>query len=173
MDKLIHEIMESERLQHHTDLHYQSVDLAALLSDLVDSEPDIVQLDINTDNFMIEADDARIRIMMRNLINNALQHGRTEQSEKIVVTLDGTDTDAIFRVADYGSGIDAKHIEKLGEPFYRPDESRTRSTGGFGMGLTLVKRIVDAHGGTLKINSQTTQPSGTTVEVSIPISRTR
>ncbi|MEE9336156.1 MAG: HAMP domain-containing sensor histidine kinase [Granulosicoccaceae bacterium] len=172
MDKLIHEIMESERLQHHTDLHYQTVDLTALLIDVTGNDSDFVQLNINTDEFKIEADDARIRIMLRNLINNALQHGRMEQSENINVSLDRSDTDAILRVTDYGPGIGANHIENLGEPFYRPDESRTRTTGGFGMGLTLVKRIVDTHGGTLKIDSQTTQPSGTTVEVRIPIRQT-
>ncbi len=172
MDKLIHEIMESERLQHHTDLHYQSVDLAVLTTELVSNEPDVVKLDINTENLSIEADDARIRIMIRNLINNALQHGRKEQSDQIIVTLDKVGTNAIVRVSDTGPGIDAKHIENLDEPFYRPDESRTRSTGGFGMGLTLVKRIVDTHGGSLTIHSKTTQPSGTTVEVSIPINRT-
>ena len=172
MDKLIHEIMESERLQHHTDLHYQSVDLADLLIDVIDNDSDSVQLDINTDSFIIDADDARIRIMMRNLINNALQHGRTNQTEKVVVALDRSNENAILTVTDHGPGIEAEHIEKLGEPFYRPDDSRTRSTGGFGMGLTLVKRIVDTHGGSLTINSQTTQPSGTTVKVCIPVKRT-
>jgi len=74
-------------------------------------------------------------------------------------------------VEDKGPGIEAHFIEKLGEPFFRPDKSRTRSTGGFGMGLTLVKRIVDTHGGSLMITSQTAQPSGTVVEVKIPLAR--
>ncbi len=171
MDKLIHEIMESERLQHHTDLHYQLIDLEALLIDVINSDSDAVELNINTDHFMMEADDARIRIMLRNLINNALQHGRKDQTEKIIVSLDKLEEEAILSVTDHGPGIDAEHIEKLGEPFYRPDDSRTRSTGGFGMGLTLAKRIVDTHGGNLTIDSQTTEPSGTTVTVRIPVKR--
>ena len=172
MDKLIHEIMESERLQHHTDLHYQTVDLAALIFDVAGNEPGSVHVDINTDKFEIEVDDARIRILLRNLINNALQHGRKNPTDKIRVTLNRSSTEAILQISDNGPGIDAEHIDKLGEPFYRPDESRTRATGGFGMGLTLAKRIADTHGGTLKIKSQTTHPSGTTVEVRLPFLRT-
>jgi len=171
MDKLIHEIMESERLQHHTDLHYQSVDLVALIQEIIENDSALIQFDTRVDSLIIDADDARIRILIRNLVSNAIQHGHADSTKKILMTLNQTGSDAVIEVNDKGPGIDAEHIAKLSEPFYRPDASRTRSTGGFGMGLTLVKRIVDTHGGSFNINSQTTQPSGTTVKVSIPIKR--
>ena len=70
-------------------------------------------------------------------------------------------------VADSGTGVDPTHIDHLTEPFYRTDESRTRSTGGFGLGLYLCKLIAEAHGGKIFIDSVRGQ--GTTVSVLIPV----
>lgn len=171
MENLIHEIMESERLQHHTDLHYQTINLAKVVEEVVENNAEVIALSIEESNLEADLDEARLRIMLRNLVNNALQHGEATPTNKIRVTLSKLDTVAVIQVADSGPGIAAEHIEKITEPFYRPDESRTRSTGGFGMGLNLAKRIAQAHGGSMNITSQVTAPSGTCVEIRLPINR--
>jgi len=61
-------------------------------------------------------------------------------------------------VSDNGPGIAPEHIEKVTEPFYRTDASRTRQTGGVGLGLHLAKLIAQAHGGSLTIHSKTQEP---------------
>ena len=73
----------------------------------------------------------------------------------------------ILEVIDQGAGIPAAEIPRLKEAFYRPDSARQRNTGGYGLGLYLCQLIVDAHGGTLSIESE--PDKGTRVIVSLPI----
>jgi len=131
MDKLIHEIMESERLQHHTDLHYQVVALTPLLQEVIGDQTDSIILNVSDETIELEADDARLRILFRNLINNALQHGRINDTDTVTVSAEKTSTHVTVSVADQGPGIDAQYIDQLGEPFFRPDESNStqRHTG--------------------------------------------
>ncbi len=87
-----------------------------------------------------------------NLINNALQHtpGGTEVSVRWQATAGGG---ARFEVADDGPGIDAEHIERLTERFYRVDAGRSRERGGTGLGLSIVKHVLQRHGTSLGIVS--------------------
>jgi signal transduction histidine kinase len=71
-----------------------------------------------------------------------------------------------MEVADQGIGIDAQDLPRIATPFFRTDRSRARTTGGVGLGLTLVRRIVDAHGGTLALESE--PGAGTTARVTLP-----
>jgi len=138
----------------------------------------------NTDLPDILLDRTRIQLLLRNLIGNALTHGSASATEhqqtqvrspacRVTAEINptdnhGSDTPVLtLAVTDNGPGIDPAHIEQLTEPFYRTDESRTRSTGGFGLGLYLCKLIAEAHGGRLHIESTT--GTGTTVSVHIPV----
>ena len=69
-------------------------------------------------------------------------------------------------VEDQGEGIPAAALPHLFEPFYRPDVSRSRKTGGYGLGLSLCKAIIDAHGGRIDLIS--TLGEGTRVTVTLP-----
>jgi signal transduction histidine kinase len=146
--------------------------MVSLVSDVVKNHADLVNLEIDSTTISADVDDARIRILLRNLISNAIQHGKATATNMINVSLSKTESTVVIRVVDHGPGIPEEHIDKIADPFYRPDESRTRSTGGFGMGMNLVKRIVHAHGGSMDINSQVSSPSGTSVEISLPLNRT-
>jgi signal transduction histidine kinase len=70
-------------------------------------------------------------------------------------------------VADSGIGVDAVDLDNVFTPFFRTDKSRSRSTGGVGLGLALAKRVVEAHGGSIEIMSKSGE--GTTVKLSLPI----
>jgi signal transduction histidine kinase len=74
-------------------------------------------------------------------------------------------------VSDRGVGIGPDDLRRVCEPFYRADRSRTRATGGLGLGLALAKRIVEAHGGLLEIESELGH--GTTARVWLPTSGAR
>ena len=69
-------------------------------------------------------------------------------------------------ISDRGIGIEGSELENVFKPFYRTDGSRTRSTGGVGLGLTLAHRIIEAHNGTITLES--TFGQGTTVTCSVP-----
>ena len=185
MQTLISDIMESERLQsNHGVLDIKYVDMHSLIESELDyyekqlNENDQIQFDNSQlDNAVIDGDGTRLRILCRNLINNAVQHGRGRDGHLLIeLSLSENHESIELMVRDHGPGIPAEHIDRLTEAFYRPDSSRTRDTGGFGMGLTLASLIAEAHGGKLTISSkvadeltnETTIPSGTTVTLILP-----
>jgi signal transduction histidine kinase len=182
MELMITDIMESERLQqNHAILNRQELNLSALVQSVVDGYEEAITTQLPDNPLMASADDARLRILLRNLINNALQHGApTSQTDAagattavkaatVEVCLQSEVELVRIDITDRGPGIAAEHIAAITEPFYRPDASRARATGGFGLGLTLCKLITEAHGGSLHIDSEPESRPGTRVIVRFPI----
>lgn len=176
MEDLIADILESERMKSgHSALQRQPVNLQSLVQSVIDETQakNVVIESVNTPE-LLQLDETRIRILLRNLIGNAVVHHDSEQ-DSIQVSLGSSDDKVQISVSDSGAGIAPEHIEHVTEPFYRTDASRTRSTGGFGLGLHLAKLIAEAHGGTLRINSRTAtstnhdELTGTTVLVELPV----
>jgi signal transduction histidine kinase len=107
-------------------------------------------------------------ILLRRAIENVLDNAHKYSPPGAPVTVSVSQDNGICRVtvADQGFGISAGDLPRVFSPFFRVDRSRTRATGGVGLGLALSKRIVQAHGGTLDIASQLN--AGTTVTFSLP-----
>jgi signal transduction histidine kinase len=97
----------------------------------------------------VSADPMRVRLLLRNLIDNALRHS-AGASQAPVVSL-AREAGGLLRLAvrDFGPGVSDEQLAHLAEPFYRVDSARQRATGGFGLGLHLCRLIAQAHGGTL------------------------
>jgi two-component system, OmpR family, phosphate regulon sensor histidine kinase PhoR len=117
----------------------------------------------------VEADPDRLAQVIVNLIDNALRH--TSGGGRIRIEIDARDSDAVLRVRDTGEGIPYRDLPHIFERFYVVDRSRTRSTGGAGLGLTIVKGIVDAHGGSISAESMLGRGSSFTIR--LPIMRIR
>lgn len=116
----------------------------------------------------IVADAVLIRRVVDNLLDNA--HKYSEDAESSIVIEARAEADHVLvEVADRGIGIDGADLERLFEPFFRADRSRTRSTGGLGLGLALARRVVDAHRGTITFSSEVGK--GTTACIRLPIAR--
>lgn len=114
----------------------------------------------------VELDRTRMRQVIANLVENALQH--TPGGGTVTVSAEQVDDDTVaFSVSDTGNGIPEHELERIFDQFYRVDPSRNRSTGGVGLGLTIVKRLVEAHHGTLMVSS--TVGEGTVFTVELPI----
>lgn len=103
--------------------------------------------------------------IMLNLLENALKH--TDAGGNVTVQAEqATDQSVSVTVTDTGRGIASEHVPYIFERFYRADPSRTRATGGAGIGLAIVKKLVEAHGGTIGVTSQPGE--GTTFLIRIP-----
>ena len=113
---------------------------------------------------MMQLDGAKMRQVVENLLSNALRY--TDAGGSVTVALTGGEKEMTVSVADTGIGIAAKDLPYIFERFYRTDVSRARTSGGIGIGLAIVKAIVEAHGGTIEVESE--PGKGTRFTVKIP-----
>jgi signal transduction histidine kinase/DNA-binding response OmpR family regulator len=114
---------------------------------------------------LILGDAIQLRRVVDNLLSNAAKF--TTEGGRIVVRLYATDAHVALDVADTGIGIPADKLPHIFDRFYQVDGSTTRRYGGVGLGLALVKEIVESHGGTVAVESEVGQ--GTTFHVVLPI----
>jgi signal transduction histidine kinase len=114
-----------------------------------------------------ELDCELIRTALKNVLANALKYS-PEDGRPVEVSLGSEPPFARVQVADHGIGIAPEDLPNIFEPFYRADRSRSRHTGGYGLGLSLCKAVIEAHGGSIRVESQL--HSGTTVTITLPLS---
>ncbi|MCT8137736.1 GHKL domain-containing protein [Anaerobacillus sp. CMMVII] len=112
----------------------------------------------------IHADQDRFYQILINLLNNALKY--TNEGGTVTLTTKQKDDEVHFIIEDNGQGISEADLPHIYERFYRGEKSRNRKTGGVGIGLSIVKALVDAHKGKIMIESE--QTKGTKVVVSLP-----
>jgi len=161
MEQIITTLLEAERLNsRHAALNRTSVLVNDLIEQLVENffSRDLSRIEISLEDKNIEAnvDDVRLILILKNLLSNALRYSSTDDGRvRVNARLDGSDL--VVTVEDDGPGISPEQAENLGEPFFRGDPSRTRETGGTGLGLYLAKLAAEAHGGTLSVDRQYTQ----------------
>jgi signal transduction histidine kinase len=144
--------------------------VAVLVKEAVDlraEEAPGVELEGADRPVVAHVDAERIRVVLGNLLTNALRHS-DPQGPPVRVALEVADDDVLIGVHDQGVGIEEEDLERVFEPFYRVDRSRSKDTGGYGIGLSLVRRIVEAHGGAITLDSRAGE--GTSVRVSLPSS---
>jgi two-component system OmpR family sensor kinase len=110
------------------------------------------------------ADPAMLRRVLDNLLDNAAKYSESPAPVEVVARQDGVAFQVTVR--DEGIGVEPQDLPRLFTPFFRTDRSRARGSGGVGLGLALAKRIVEAHGGTIGVESQ--PGLGTTVRFSVP-----
>jgi two-component system phosphate regulon sensor histidine kinase PhoR len=164
IDRLIHIIDDLETItQLETgDLHLDLdvFDIAALCRDIYSSlELSAAKKNIKLEftrkyekPILVKADKFRIRQVLVNLVTNSIKYGKENGSTRI--TLSYLNNDVIVEVKDNGAGIEARHLPRVFERFYRIDKGRSREQGGTGLGLAIVKHIIDAHNKSIKVESE-------------------
>lgn len=125
-----------------------------------------IMIDVTADLPPVMGDAGQLRQLASNILNNALKYGRAGTPVTVVLGRSRSGAMINFSVTDVGDGIAPEHLPRLTERFYRVDSGRSRLVGGTGLGLSLVKHIVDRHRGHLEIRS--TVGTGTTVGVLLP-----
>jgi signal transduction histidine kinase len=109
------------------------------------------------------ADQLAVEQVLGNLVTNALRH--TPSGENVVLSVVAEEGTMIFEVADSGEGIPPAHLPLIFDRFHRVDKARSRAGGGAGLGLAIVKTLVEAHGGTVSVESELGQGARFTVRL--------
>lgn len=177
MDAMIGEILEAARMDSPAGrLNLKETDLEGLLRDVARgfegrapgvrlSVPGVGGAGREGGTCLAEVDPERARKVLGNALDNAFKYSGSGAGP-VEARLEAGRDEVMVTIIDRGVGIPADEIPRLFEPFYRVDRSRSRDTGGYGLGLSLCKRIMEAHGGRIDVASR--EGEGTTVLLAFP-----
>jgi two-component system, OmpR family, sensor kinase len=174
LTRLVNDLLTLNRLDAHQGFRLQTLDLAALAGEVVEQIKPIAgarRIHVETaGDTRVQGDADRLKQVMVNLLDNAIRFTDAERGV-IRVSVHQAEKDVRLTVSDNGSGIPLETQPHLFERFFRVDKARARASGGSGLGLTIVKAIVEAHGGAMgAIKSAPGQ--GSAFELSLPRDRT-
>jgi two-component system, OmpR family, phosphate regulon sensor histidine kinase PhoR len=170
LDVLVRDLLDLSRVERGT-LDVEPVDLVGLAKEVVGGYGDLAEerrIRLHTElqpQVSMRGDRAQLGLLLSNLLDNALRY--TPAKGTVCVRLDATESRAMLQVADTGEGIPARELSRVFERFYRVDKARARQTGGTGLGLAIVRHVAEAHGGTVRVDSELGR--GSTFTVSLPV----
>jgi len=159
LTQMVKEVRELSHVQHpNFTIHPRKINLHNLVDKVITQmEPQLKEKDLRivfksmAEHEVLKLDRDRIIQLLLNLINNAISFSPKEGS--IILTLKKKEKFIELQIEDQGPGIPKEDLPHLFERFYRADQSRCRKTGGLGIGLSIVKEIMDAHDGTVIVKS--------------------
>jgi len=169
MEAMIAEIVEAQRLgSPYGRLNRESVDMCSLVRELIAERANTtpaIMFENRSGCHTVMVDRPRMYTVLKNVIDNALKYSDADGAP-VRMAVFSRSSMCVVQVTDAGQGIPPEDIPHVFEPFYRVDKSRSRRTGGYGLGLSICKTIMEAHGGGITVAS--TPGQGTTVELLLP-----
>lgn len=156
MEIMIGELLELERLRDGRGISTTRQNVVSLLGEVArnyNERPPGVRVSPTTPEILVDIDADRMRTVIRNLLENAVKYS-LPTSRPVEISVSQTAETVVVRVTDDGVGIPEGDVARVFEPFFRVDRSRSKSTGGYGLGLSICKRVMDAHGGSIAVERQ-------------------
>ncbi len=155
--RMIAELLETERLKsRYGGLERKKTNMLKLVQEVCagfrDMKPGIKIISFPADIYL-NVDPERIAVLLRNIFENSLRYSDSD-GYPVEISLRQKSDESIIAIQDFGSGIPEQDLPHIFEPFYRVDKSRSKETGGYGLGMSLGKKIMEAHGGTIEISSK-------------------
>jgi len=171
MRSLIMDLLDFTKIRlERKEEKIQEVDLAEVASEaIITVQPYAIQMDVNINlnvksDVIIMADPDDMEIVFNNLISNAVKYNK--MGGKAEITIDSSENDAIIIFSDTGIGITKDDTENLFTEFVRIKNEKTRNISGSGLGLSIVKKVVELYHGTIKVDS--TPDVGTVFTIKLP-----
>lgn len=179
LNHIIDDVLEVSRLQlNRLPLQTKPIDLTLLLFELVEQHQDLLdkkelQLEISMPDsaVTIEADPRLLKRLFNNLFSNLVKYVPEQSQVDFKLTLQTEHVEVYLR--DRGPGIPAADLDKVFTPFYRTDRSRSRRTGGVGLGLAIVWEIVQAHHGQIQALLPEDGEAGLAFKIHLPLKQNR
>jgi PAS domain S-box-containing protein len=159
LTRLVDDLLDVSRIMRgKVDLRRERVELAAVVARAVETARPLVEagrhalaVELPSDPVLLDADPVRVAQVLGNLLSNAAKY--TDPGGKIWLTAEPLDGDVVVRVRDTGIGIPADMLAHVFDPFVQTEEARGKSQGGLGLGLALVRSLVELHGGSVAAHS--------------------
>ena len=172
--RLVDDLLDVSRIvQGKIDLRREPLDVAAViqrsvsvLRQCMEQQDQILTLSLPGEPIWVRADAVRLAQVLENLLNNACKY--TQRGGRIEISLERQGGEALIRVRDNGMGIEAGLLPRIFDLFTQADRTLDRARGGLGIGLTLVRRLVELHGGTITAESAGLR-LGSTFVVQLPV----
>jgi signal transduction histidine kinase/CheY-like chemotaxis protein len=160
MARLLDDLLDVSRISRgRIELRKKVIDAAITIRQTVEATRSVIenfqhqfQLDLRDEPLPVEADPARLEQVLTNLLNNAAKY--TEPGGRILLSAFREDGSVVFKVKDSGIGIEPETLPRIFDLFVQGDRRTQHPRGGVGIGLTLVKRLVDLHGGQVSAASE-------------------
>ncbi|GAA3408938.1 HAMP domain-containing sensor histidine kinase [Paenibacillus hodogayensis] len=177
MDRQIDELFLFSKLDlKRVPFHFEKLELVGYLSEHVEElklQPGggdrVVTLETEgLERVYVQGDREKLHRVIQNIVDNSMKYA-DKSPRRLAFALAVSGGEAVVRVSDNGSGIEADALPHIFERFYRADPSRTDSGGGSGLGLAIVKQIVEEHGG--RIWAESVVGEGTTVGFALPLTQ--
>jgi len=174
LNRLVDDLQELSRVEARAyQLDFRDLDASMLIQTVIkrmqfqfDEKRVTLTINLPPHPVMLHADEDRIVQVLTNLVGNALQY--TPKNGEVTISLESTGNEARFSVKDTGIGIPPDHLPHIFDRFYRVDKSRSRAHGGSGIGLTIAKHLVEAHGGKIWAESEG-EGKGSTFVFTLPL----
>jgi two-component system CheB/CheR fusion protein len=172
--RFVNELLDLSRISHGLiEIRPERLDVAAVARDAVhalqpfiEERQHVVSLLLPAAPLYVRGDPGRLRQVVSNLVENAAKY--TEPGGRITVSVEQRGDEAVLAVSDTGIGIVAENLERIFEPFTRSDQPLARPSRGLGIGLSVVRRIVELHRGCIRVTSAGSG-AGSEFVVSLPI----
>jgi len=160
LNNLIEELLQLSKIEsQEIAMNLQSIDLRDLIDKTIsefkkkiEQKDHKIKINISPQLPLVKADPEQIEVVFRNLLDNAVKY--TPDGGEIYISALEKAENIYIEVADNGIGISAEHLPRIFERFYRANKDRSRKLGGTGLGLAIVKHIVQAHQGTIGVESK-------------------
>ncbi len=157
MEQMVSNVLETYRsFKEPGTLNLKPVDMAALIDEVASDfreRPPGVEIMETAAGVNLRIDPGKIKTVLKNVISNSIKYSE-ETAGAVQIYLKKQAGRVVIEIKDRGIGIPEEALSYVFEPFYRVDASRSRKTGGYGLGLSLCKEIMEAHGGGMEIQSE-------------------
>ena len=169
LGRLISDLLDLSRLEDPANVSRRSTDLSLVAHEQMEevrvaaSSKEMELRSHISDDVWVKGDHQQLGLMIRNLLDNAIRYTPEHGAVTLAVATDGGD--AVLSVSDTGMGIPLKSQSRVFERFYRVDKDRSRGRGGTGLGLSIVKHVVELHGGHVSLDSELGEGSTFTVRL--------
>ncbi len=177
MNRQVETILKASQLERQqAELNMKPVHVHEIIKDVVDNftlqledKKGKAELILNAQNDLVEADEVHLSNMVNNLVDNALKYAKENVPPLVKLTTHATPKNFVMKIEDNGIGMNRETLKRIFERFYRAHTGNLHNVKGFGLGLSYVETMVEAHGGDIKADS--TLGKGSTFIIELPLKK--